>query len=101
MAKKNLRERLRRYLERLERRTNLPDAPQVVVRFIESDGEGGMAATGHAQALLGSTGLGPLEPYQLSAAQDAGRKAQLEARQAEETARQMEHLGRATGGTVQ
>jgi hypothetical protein len=102
MAKKNLRERLRRYLERVERRTNLPDAPPVVLRFMASDGEGGPAATGHEQAVLGADGtLGPLEPYELSPAEEAQRRAHVERRKAEETARQMERLDRGTGGTVQ
>lgn len=102
MAKKNLRERLRRYLERLERRTNVPDAPPVVVRFMEGDGEGGVAALGHVQAVLSNAGLGPLEPYLLTPKEEAERQEKLAAWKAEEEARKMDNLMRKpSGGTVQ
>ncbi len=95
---------IRRRIEALEARRNPRGlrVPQVLLCFMESDGEGGLAATGHAQAVLGSTGLGPLEPYRLSPEEEAARQQKLEAWQAEEAKRKRDNLMRVPPkGTVQ
>jgi hypothetical protein len=101
MARKNLCERLRRYLAAVEGRTGGLQPPfldGVPLVFIAAE-YGMPAASGHTQALLRDRKLGSLEPYTLREAEERERQAKVLARQNEEREQQM--LTRQTRGTVQ
>ena len=103
MGRKNLRERLRRYLAAVEGRTGDLQPPfldGVPLVFIAAE-YGMPAASGHRQTVLRDRRPELLEPYTLTEAEEAARQAKVLARQNQEREQQIQMLVRSTKGSVQ
>ncbi len=76
----HIRERVRRYLAAKQRRVGKllgPPWPNGLRLVFMKAEDGVVAASGHTRAILKPRGLSPLEPYELSPAEEAERQTKL------------------------